>query len=234
MSQQIEALLELQDIDLKLDWVQERRRKIPQEIRELKTLIEEKVTKKKELMETLRKLELQTRKLESELEAAEELLKKFRFQLHEVKTNEEYKRAQEQITHQEAKIKELEDLVFESMENLERLKREKPTLEKEIDEEITFLKRKVKDLEEELRHLGDDYLQFASQRESRKHMVPKGLLSKYEKLREARGGQVIVKIDGSVCGGCRAELPPQLILDLKSGDKLGICDNCGRFLYAAQ
>lgn len=94
------------------------------------------------------------------------------------------------------------------------------------------MKKRVKDLEEELRHLGDDYLQFASQREARKHRVPQNLLAKYEKLREVRGGQVIVPVDGDVCGGCRAELPPQLIIDLKSTDKLGVCDNCGRFLYA--
>lgn len=234
MSQQIEALLELQDIDLKLDWVQERRRTIPSEIHELKSRIEERVTKKKELKDNLRKLELRTRKLESELESAEELLKKYRFQLNEVKTNEEYKKAQEQIVHQEAKIKELEDQVFESMESLEKFKCDLPVLEKEIDEEIINLKKRVIDLEEELRRLGDDYLQFASQREARKHRIPQNLLAKYEKLREVRGGQVIVPVDGSVCGGCRAELPPQLIIDLKSTDKLGVCDNCGRFLYAEQ
>ncbi len=234
MKPEVQTILELQEFDLKIDWIQKRKVEIPQEIQEIKREIEDLLNQRVTLREALKKKELEAAKLETDLEVAEETLRKFRIQLNEVKTNEEYRKALEQIHHQEQRIQEIEERAYQALEEVERLKHELPQKEREIDEAIEHLKFRVKELEEEFQQLGDEYLQYASQREARRKRIPERILMKYQKLRELRGGRVIVPVMGQVCGGCQAELPPQQILDLKTSGDLGVCEICGRFLYVPE
>ena len=41
-------------------------------------------------------------------------------------------------------------------------------------------------------------------------------------------------LDGDRCGGCNMSLPSVVMRDIRSGEKLVECDNCGRIIYAQE
>jgi predicted nucleic acid-binding Zn-ribbon protein len=54
----------------------------------------------------------------------------------------------------------------------------------------------------------------------------------YEDLRRRKGGKVIVRIQGSACGGCRVQLPETVRRRAMSA-QLAQCPNCERILAVA-
>jgi len=60
--------------------------------------------------------------------------------------------------------------------------------------------------------------------------VPKRMMSIYERIRKSRGGSVVVTVKKRACGACFKALPPHRIQELKRGDQMITCDNCGRLL----
>jgi uncharacterized protein len=41
---------------------------------------------------------------------------------------------------------------------------------------------------------------------------------------------VMVAIRKRACGACHKSVPPQIIQEIRKGDKVYTCDNCGRML----
>jgi predicted nucleic acid-binding Zn-ribbon protein len=60
--------------------------------------------------------------------------------------------------------------------------------------------------------------------------IDKRLLSTYERVKKGRGNQVVVTIKKRACGGCFKAIPPQKIQEIREGNRIFTCDNCGRIL----
>jgi uncharacterized protein len=61
--------------------------------------------------------------------------------------------------------------------------------------------------------------------------VEKGLLERYTKLKNARKDQALAAIREGICSGCRLQIPPQLIAEVKRSQDLHTCPYCHRMLY---
>jgi len=70
----------------------------------------------------------------------------------------------------------------------------------------------------------------AQQRERASH-VERGLLERYTKLKSSRKDQALAAIKGGMCSGCRLQIPPQLIAEVKRSQDLHTCPYCHRMLY---
>ncbi len=64
--------------------------------------------------------------------------------------------------------------------------------------------------------------------ESRK--LPANLLEKYSDVKQHVTPPMAKLINGQ-CSGCFMSLAGATLLDIRSGDKIVVCDNCGRILY---
>jgi hypothetical protein len=230
---EIQELLELQKVDLELDSIKERRKEIPKEIEELKRNLQEEEEKFQQFIAELKELERKQRKRELDLTSAQQALEKYIKQLYELKSNEEYQKMQHQIEMQKELITSLEDEILDIMEKQEEMELRKPKEEENLRRTKEEIERKIKSLEKELHSLDDKVLILQDQRNVRLKKVPKQLVSKYEKLRQVRGGAVVVPIKNGTCGGCHVELPIQLIhqLQIKEEEGFAFCENCGRLLY---
>jgi len=58
------------------------------------------------------------------------------------------------------------------------------------------------------------------------------ILGHYDRLR-VRGKKGIVPVQNQVCAGCHMRLPLAVIMTLKHGQDIQLCDTCGRYLYLA-
>ena len=60
--------------------------------------------------------------------------------------------------------------------------------------------------------------------------VDAGLLAKYRSIKQHCTPPMAKLVNGQ-CSGCFMSLPSATLLDIRSGDKIVVCDNCGRILY---
>ncbi len=62
--------------------------------------------------------------------------------------------------------------------------------------------------------------------------VDAGLLAKYRSIKQHCTPPMAKLVNGQ-CSGCFMSLPSATLLDIKNGDRIVECDNCGRILYDA-
>ena len=60
--------------------------------------------------------------------------------------------------------------------------------------------------------------------------IPAAVLTHYDRL-GARGKKGVAFLHNQTCGGCHMHVTLGKLLELKHGDEVRTCDNCGRYLY---
>ncbi len=60
--------------------------------------------------------------------------------------------------------------------------------------------------------------------------IPPQILGHYDRLR-VRGKKGIVPVVNQVCTGCHMRLPLAVVMTLRHGTDIQLCDTCGRYLY---
>ena len=105
MEKTLYSLIELQEIDLKLDKVREERGDLPERVESLSNTISENETLIEQQKSEKRKLTLGNKNSELKLESSKSQLKKYQDQLYQVKTNKEY----DAISHETERVKETID-----------------------------------------------------------------------------------------------------------------------------
>lgn len=60
--------------------------------------------------------------------------------------------------------------------------------------------------------------------------IPPQILGHYDRLR-VRGKKGIVPVVNQVCTGCHMRLPLAVVMTLRHGEDIQLCDTCGRYLY---
>ena len=57
------------------------------------------------------------------------------------------------------------------------------------------------------------------------------VLSRYDRILQTRGENIVVGVTNITCGGCHMKLPQQVFLAAKAQKEIANCSNCGRILY---
>jgi predicted nucleic acid-binding Zn-ribbon protein len=60
--------------------------------------------------------------------------------------------------------------------------------------------------------------------------IPSQILGHYDRL-VARGKKGLAAVRGQVCTGCHMSLPIGVIVTLRQGQDIQLCESCGRYLY---
>jgi len=230
MKETLAHLLELQEVDNALDELRRARETYPKRIDELRKELEEERTSLEELKGKLQELERQKRHYERELRRAQDELEKHKARLYEVKTNREYDAVQQEIEAWENSIGQNEEFLLDTMAAIEELTPQVADKEQayarsrqEKQEEIENLLAKLGSLEEEL-------VGYLKRREEITGSIDRRLLATYERVRRGRGGVAVVPVTRGACGGCFSQLPPQVVVEVRRGDRLIRCEYCGRIL----
>jgi len=63
-----------------------------------------------------------------------------------------------------------------------------------------------------------------------RNRIPPQILAHYDRL-VARGKKGIAAVHHQICSGCHMSVPIGVILTLRHGDDIQLCENCGRYLY---
>jgi predicted nucleic acid-binding Zn-ribbon protein len=171
------------------------------------------------------------KRLEGEIQAADQKISKLKTQMMEAKTNEVYRAFQHEIEFCQQEIRRHEDRILDLMT-------ESDPLEKAVKAAETALAAEKKQVEDEKSKARErtsiDQKEIDTLIQERKkilsEMDPK-IASEYERIRKGRAGVAIAEVLQGRCSKCNMLLRPQFLQELKRGDSVMVCESCRRMLY---
>ena len=231
MNQNLSPLIELQKLDLRIMEITEQRKKIPDRLHAVEAPLREAKLLLQETTASMEALVKERRAYEKDVEVQDAHTDKMRARLSELKTNKEYQAHLFELQMANKKKSEIEDKVLACMEKIEQLQQvAKDAQEKVRLVEAEFAKEK-RVLDELDKKLSGELADLEAQQRDQAVHVDKSLLARYMKLKAARKDQALAAIQGGMCAGCRLQIPPQLIAEVKRSQDLHTCPYCHRMLY---
>lgn len=169
---------------------------------------------------------------ETHLKQHEDKLAKFRKQADFIKTPKELEAVNHQVAQAEADVSRVEEVILAAMEEEEKTSHdlsEKKAAASKMDakaqEFVSRAKDSITEKKNLLKGLREDRITIGNQ-------FPGDLLSSYEYLKRKYPENVLVPLAGGACGGCGGILIPNLVIDVKLGQKMLQCNHCERYLFA--
>lgn len=232
MKDQLALLVQLQELDLQLNQQKGEQKNLPEKLKiSEQPLIGARaaVAEAKTILEALGK---ERKEKEQALQAAEEKIVKLKGRLTELKTNKEYQAHLQEIESANADKGKTEELLLMVMEKGDLLKKEVASKEAALAAEEKVFSREKSEMDERLTQLGESARKLESEWAALSQQVDKKLLEEYKRLAAGRKGMAVAPLNGNICSGCHFSLPPQLIAEVKKGEKIHNCTYCHRILYA--
>lgn len=231
MNPQLQFLIELQKFDLRIFEILEQRQHIPELIKTAQAPSLELAHRLKVIKEAGEVLTKERRSSEQELSVQEEHIHKIRGRLNELKTNKEYQAHLFEIELARKKKDLLEEAVLTVLERIEQNEKEAKELEERLREAEQRFGSETAQLESQVNKLNQELSELEHQHQEHARRMDAKILARYSKLKSARKGFAVAQVRNGTCSGCRLQIPPQLIAEVKRGDELLNCTYCYRILY---
>ena len=231
MNQKLSPLIELQKLDLRIMEISEIRRKIPDRLHAAEAPLREATQSLNDTKAAVETAVKERRSHEKDLEAHEAHTDKMKSHAASLKTNKEYQAHLFELELANKKRGDFEENILLTMEKIDQLQKtakelqeKHNTLGKVFSQEKQALDAQDKDLAKELAQLELRHREATVR-------VEKVLLDRYNQVKAARKDHPLAAVRDGICLGCRLQIPPQLIAQVKRSEDLQVCPYCRRMLY---
>ena len=233
MEPQIQRLVRLQALDIRLAELRNRVQAIPTQLAAVDARVaaaRQQIAVAKEALTGSLK---DRKKYEMDVDSWKEKAKKYRDQSFEVKTNEAYKALQHEIQHAETQVAEAEDRLLERMvagEEYERqvkaAERSVVVVEGEAQAERLKIQAEQASLQQELQSKEAERREIAPE-------IREELRDTYERVAGRRHGIGLAEVREEACSLCGVRIRPHVFQELRRNDSQEIfqCESCNRILY---
>ena len=228
-----EALVELQEKDLRIQKLQEQVDSVPREKARAEEEIHESEAQLEAAHKAVQHVQSRIHALENQVESVKEKMRDFQTKSAMIKDNNEYRKALAQIDNCQEQIKQFEDQ--ELMEELEAAREADEAAKKAHAAAQKRIEDMHGDLETRAQNAGAQLEKTRTARDELRQAVPDKALRLYERIRKSRrgqdGGQIFVPMRGETCGHCNMKVTAQTRVNVNKGQMV-TCDHCGSLLYA--
>ena len=230
MQQILSSLLDLQDLDEQLGELDRSKVYLPEMIENINKELNELENDLSENQQTLIDAKVKQKELELNVQTDKEALENYQKQMKVIKTNKEYDALvmeidtkKQSISDSEEEILKLMGIIDECTEKIEELKTRLADVK---ENNQTYLEN----LRSEMASLESKISEKKQQRQELTKTFDRKALTVYERIRRGRGGMAVVPLRKKACGGCFKKIPPQMVQQIRRGDRIYTCDSCGRIL----
>jgi predicted nucleic acid-binding Zn-ribbon protein len=148
-----------------------------------------------------------------------------------VKTNEEYKAVQKEIEYAQQHIRTIEDEILNFMMDSETIQADVKKAEVQLKEDQQAVAAERKELEKVNQQDVSALESYVKERRDIEKAIPEDLLTRYDRVRKARGGVAVSAAKDYMCEVCQVRIRPQIFQEIRKNDQLIACDACQRILY---
>jgi uncharacterized protein len=228
------VLLELQDIDSKLDQLRKLRGDLPEEVRDLEDEIIGIETRVGKFDTEVASLNAEVERHSQNKKESDKLIVKYKDQQMNVRNNREFDAITKELELQELEIQLSDKRIREAEYKISQKKVEIDETNENKDKRTAILEQKKLELEKLVSDSQDEEEKYLKQSEKQAKKVEERLLKAYHRIRGgAKNGLAVVAVDRGACGGCFNVVPPQRQADIMDKQKIIICEHCGRILADA-
>ena len=232
MSPELSQLIELQELDIEIQRTSDRLLRIPEERDSRESEFKQHAAEFLDLKSKHERTLEDRKQLEAELATTQQNHEKFERDKTRVQNEKEYTAVLREIDTARKHISSLETELLKRMEELEVLDAEivvkAPDVERlraEVDVALAALDKEDQEASRVL-------LEFGERRKKLAGQIPKHLFATYERMSRLGRGQALAEVrKNGICAACRVRVRPKIFSDVRKGDQLIICENCGRILY---
>ncbi len=233
MHPDLERAIELQQLDKEIARLTAEIAELPRHLHE----IERKLAGAQKQLEidkaALAVNQQERKKLENEIPPLQQKISKYKGQMFDVKTNEEYKALQHEISYAEQEVRGIEDKILERMLKAEELEAKVKQAEKQLAAERAEVEKEKAEVTARTRKDEAELAEFRRQRTECARQITAATLRTYDAVAKRRGTAVAEFREGT-CSECHVRLRPQAFQEIKPNDAVRFCENCGRIaIYVA-
>jgi len=230
----LNSLLQLQELDLEIERLKAREAEIPKQKNTYEIHRRRLAEELKQSEERCKRLLLEQRENEGEIEQKQAQIKKYDGQLLAVKKNEEYQALLHEMEMLRKQIALREERIIALMLEQDEAKAHLEEDRKRIEVETRNIDEECAKIDRELAEAVAARERLEGQRAPLLGDIESSLLSRYTRIRRSiRTGPAVVPINNEYCSGCHMMVTPQIINELIAGHKIHACSHCGRLLYHA-
>jgi predicted nucleic acid-binding Zn-ribbon protein len=226
----LEKLIQLQQADREIQRLEDEIAALPRRV----AAIEAKLADTKAAVEKARAAikadEGNRRKLESQIQDLQQKISKYRDQSLEVKTNEQYRALMHEISFAEQDIRKLEDKILEGMLDVEANEKTLKSAEAELKAETLEIEKEKEEARVRTSADEKELAEWQAKRDGLRSGIGGDILRHYDRVLKLRKSALAEARDHK-CGACQVMLRPQVYNDVRTNEKILICDSCQRILY---
>ena len=231
MNSDLELLLKLQVIDYDIGELERSKEYLPDMMENLTREMQESKAKLEQTETGLEEAKVKQKSLELDLKTKEADLQKYQQKMMSIKTNKEYDALVAEIDANKDSISSIENELLETIEQVSEFEKEITGLNEKVTQVEENNSRQLGILQEKIDSIGDKMSVIESSRKEIVSSIPRQTMSVYERVRRGKGGQAVVPVKKRACSACFKALTPKKIQEVKRGDQVYTCDNCGAIIY---
>src|SRR6201991_3805390 len=232
MKAELEKLIALQNLDTTIRRLEKELEAIPQRRAEIEGEFDQRAFEIRALES--RRDEARHTRVRLENEAVEQRTRAERAErnLMSSKKQDEYTAAIREADAARKQISTLETQILEQMETLEKAE---SALSERADEIATLnsdREARLKAFDEETQRQSQQLIASRAERDPVFANLPKPMSAMYSRISaRIRDGVAVAEARNRSCTACFMALRPQVMSEIRRGEEIITCDNCGRILY---
>ncbi|MBS1786917.1 MAG: hypothetical protein JST85_04310 [Acidobacteria bacterium] len=231
MNPELSQLISLQDVDVEIKRIKTEVESLPAKREALESQF---AAENKEFLDLKQQLDTafsQKRSLEQEVEAEQAKLEKFKNDQMKATNEREYATSVREIDSAKKTISTLETELLKVMEQVEKLDAQVKERSPEIEATRAAMERQVADYETLAKADAEKLENLLSERAPMLETLSAETRATYERMSKIKSGLALSEALDYKCLACRMTIRPQVFNDIRRGETIFTCENCGRILF---
>jgi predicted nucleic acid-binding Zn-ribbon protein len=231
---ELQKLIALQNLDTSIRKLEKEQQAVPERRAEIEGEFDQRAFEIRGLESRRDDAKHARARLETEIVEQKSRAERAERNLMSSKKQDEYTAAIREADAARKQISALETQVLEQMEQFDRAEASLNERADEIASLNSDREAKLKSFDDNAGTIADRLATARKERDELFAALPKAMSSQYARIKtRIRDGVAVAEARNRSCTACFMALRPQMMAEIRRGEEVITCDNCGRILYVA-